>query len=234
MGLTIKDDLSHAFNYGYPVRVTFKGCVRKGLITALSRNSFIMSVCNGARHNDSSVISVERVETSTPKDIRFVDEGEEAVSKCAKHIIRTANTNGQWVSILYDKNTRSISGSLHEVRLNSVKIGPNRVHIHYADIDEAYAFDPAGSTSPPEAGRWEVIHREKGHYRLESTQGKRIALSDAIPLETAKAMAGALQMRDALRAIQNEYASNDEKTKSNVLSQDVWRLIMAALNKAGG
>lgn len=91
--------------------------------------------------------------------------------------------------------------------------------------------------SPPEPERWEVIHGEKGYYRLESTHGRRIALSDGIPLETAKAMAGATQMWDALKMVRGAaliQSIHDPHAHYCGFSEDQWRVITDALEKAGG
>lgn len=65
--MNIKQQLEHAEKYEYPVRVTFKGCVRKGSIVKTEQASFIMSVCSGAWHNFSAVVSVGPLEPGVEK-----------------------------------------------------------------------------------------------------------------------------------------------------------------------
>lgn len=62
--MTIKEQLEDAKEYGYPVRVMFIGCERKGLITKniADGRQFMMSVQDGKWHTYQSVVSVKPVE----------------------------------------------------------------------------------------------------------------------------------------------------------------------------
>lgn len=109
----------------------------------------------------------------------------------------------------------------------------------FGDVDNIAQPDPPADDVASEV--WEVIHGEKGHYRLESTWNKRIALSDGIPIETAKTMAAANEMRDALemvikrsrltRVMRNTRQSDTITVEFN---PDGWRIITDAVNKADG
>lgn len=59
---SFKSVLEHALAFGYPVRVTFKGCVKKGTITEAGESNFMMSVCDGAWLHYHDVLSVQRLE----------------------------------------------------------------------------------------------------------------------------------------------------------------------------
>jgi hypothetical protein len=85
-------------------------------------------------------------------DYVSVLERPEITFAAAKEVIRLAHTNGQWVSILYNNGTKSISGSIREVTPHSVRVGPNEVVVRYSDIERVDSFDPAGNTEPPGDG----------------------------------------------------------------------------------
>lgn len=57
---------------------------------------------------------------------------------------------------------------------------------------------------------------------------------DRLKTHCKKLEAGNAEMRDALKAIQNEYASNDEKSVTCVIRNEVWQQLIDAVNKADG
>lgn len=89
--------------------------------------------------------------------------------------------------------------------------------------------------------RWYVIHGDKCDYRMESTKGNYIMLADCIPLEVAKQMAAALELRDALKMVVRRSTlsrvrrgTRDSDTITATFNPDQWRIVTDALKKSAG
>ncbi len=92
--------------------------------------------------------------------------------------------------------------------------------IHFAGSEAEYPSQDASS----EQRGWGM--GSKGLYVLNDDGGMTL-------LATAS-FSAAPELRDALVALRDEYASNDEKTLSSVINDKVWQQIMDALKKSGG
>lgn len=183
------------------------------------------------------------------KNIRFVDEGEEdsttGTRTVCKETLDFLRGQVKWNADERHIKTKYVYNLIDDLEK---ALASNKVRMNWPFLEECVQdganreMDEEDKPSPPEpeAERWEVVC-SKGHYRIESTLGKRIALSDCIPLETAIAMAGAVQMRDALRVVTVKSnfqritkGGHDADRISVEFNPDQWRVITDALEKAGG
>lgn len=60
--MKIHEQLQHAYEFGYPVLVTFKGCERQGKITEYGPTVFCMEPARLIHHAINSVVGVKLVE----------------------------------------------------------------------------------------------------------------------------------------------------------------------------
>lgn len=171
-----------------------------------------------------------------PKPGEADEEEPEPNSADHRAVICKAHKDGQWVSILYEKGRKSISGSIHDVRTNSVKIGPahSRVEIHYTDIKEVYAFNPGGNDPPsqdeaPERWKWLRFQDEDWLCVPDRADkvGRKLAVRAAATDEEIKVIEAAPELRDALKMVR------DNRAMIRQADDAEWEMIQEALMKAG-
>lgn len=247
-GMNIKQQLEQAKEGGYPVRVTFFGCEREGLITKNipDGRQFMMSVQDGQWHTYQSVVSVAPVEPDVEKPDGMRTVCEETLTFLKGQIDWNSEDLGslgeyiktEYVYNLIDDLEKALTSN--KVRMNwpfleeSTQDGANR------EMDEEDARTAGEEPDDIAKERWEqddditegevICHGRTLLFQLMGASDAQMNVAVAAP-----------QMFDALETLEKistfsrmQTWTVNSDTITVKFNPDGWRIITDAIAKARG